>query len=326
MENPLGVAEHLVGKYSAVAAARLATLKTDVETLKSVDEQRSYFRTDLNTEFKNHTHRMDNVLMKLAERSQTFLDNKIALSNVWELATSKRLTNDFESEVVGASLADMEHMINDLVEWLAAKEKRYLSSVASLVNTQPSPRQVAALPDFDERRQRLLQGIGRAARQVIEKYDKTAEAARLSQEVSRALISTAALEVSAVGLAGVLSSLLFDISGIFVGGALAVAGLAVLPYKKLQLQRTMRERLASVRQELSAALQRHFDSEAAALEQRVGDLVGPYSGFVKNEHQRLSSVATDLGEQRTRLQALRRELALHFKETHTSDDFGFPSS
>ena len=319
MENPLGVAEHIVGKYAAEATARLGTLRGDLDTLKAVEEQRTYFRTDLDTEFKNHSHRIDNVLMRLTERAQAFLDNKIALSNIWELATSNRLTKDFESDVVGASLADIEHMITDLVDWLAAKEKRYLSSVALLVKTQTPAlaamrTDAAPLADFDERRRRLLDGIGRAAKQVIDGYDKSAESARLSQEVSRALLSTAALEVSAVGLGSVVSALLFDLSGVFVGGALAVAGLAVLPYKKAQLQRTMRERITLVRKDLAAALSRHFDSEAQSLEQRVADVVGPYSGFVKSEQQRLTAIATDLSEQRTRIAALRRELAMHFKD------------
>jgi len=67
--------------------------------------------------------------------------------------------------------------------------------------------------DFDYNRSSLLQSIGQSATTVINSFDKHSEADRLAEEIRTALLSTAAIEVGAIGIGTVLTITLLDLTG-----------------------------------------------------------------------------------------------------------------
>lgn len=57
-------------------------------------------REDMKNDFKFHLDRIDNVLLRFSERGNEFLNDKISLTNIFELIKSDKLKRDFEDQVV----------------------------------------------------------------------------------------------------------------------------------------------------------------------------------------------------------------------------------
>ncbi len=81
------------------------------------------------------------------------------------------------------------------------------------VNVNPSDLVGTVNTPFDYDRSGLIKSIGNSATQIITSYDKTLEAQKLSQEMKAALVGTAAVEVSALGLGTIFAVALLDITG-----------------------------------------------------------------------------------------------------------------
>jgi hypothetical protein len=67
-------------------------------------------------------------------------------------------------------------------------------------------------------------------------------------------VQTAAVEVGALGIGALLTTTL-DVTGILSAGALAIAGFYILPYRRSQVKKDLREKVAKVRKDLSSTLQ-----------------------------------------------------------------------
>ena len=145
---------------------------------------------------------------------------------------------------------------------------------------------------FETDRSRLLETVGRAAREGMASYDRAAEARRMAEDVRKAVTSTAVLEVGAVGLGTAValaaSSTAADITGLTAAGLMAALGLFVLPHRRRKAKAELMERIARLRSELMAALTSHVDKEADRGRHRLDDTIAPYTRFVRSESDRLA--------------------------------------
>ena len=316
LSNPIGIAAALIAKYQDVISQRQALLKGDFRALDDIDQQLAAYQNDMRRDFRYQSDRVDNVLYEMAERGDRFFDENLRITRIVELVNSERLRGEFERRVLADSSRAVEHHVNELIDWLVERDYRQWQAVMefierrSLQHTDQMIGQVRG--DFDFNRQNLLKSIGRSAQEVVDSYDREAEALKLAQDVQRAIIQTAAVEAGAIGLGAllvvILNTTFLDVTGILGASALAALGLYVLPYRRQKVKAQLRTRIGDLRRRLDTAITQQFESELTASVQRIREAVAPYTRFVRVEREKLETLAADLQRAEDEWKGLRRSV------------------
>ena len=316
LSNPIGIAAALIANYQEMISQRQALLKGDFRALDVIDQQLAAYQTDMRRDSRYQSDRVDNVLYEMAERGDRFFDENLRITRIVELVNSERLRGEFERRVLADSSHAVEHHVNELIDWLIERDYRQWQAVMefierrSLQHTDQMIGQVRG--DFDFNRQNLLKSIGRSAQEVVDSYDREAEALKLAQDVQRAIIQTAAVEAGAIGLGAILVVILnttfLDVTGILGASALAALGLYVLPYRRQKVKAQLRTRIGDLRRRLDTAITQQFESELTASVQRIREAVAPYTRFVRVEREKLETLAADLQRAEGEWKGLRRSV------------------
>jgi len=301
--NPLGVATHLLGGALEKINGRLELLGDDLRTIDDIERQTGTWAEDVRREFELRLSDIDNVLYGMEQRGTEFFDNTLRLNRLPKLFDKSELKARFESEVVADAPETVEAKVDSLIDWLVDSELAHWQNVVNHVN-----RRVATHADrmvgevggrFEADRARLLDTVGRAARDGLASYDRVGEAQRMAEDVQKAVTSTAVLEVGAVGLGAAValaaSSTAADITGLTAAGLMAALGLFVLPHRRRRAKAELKQKIATLRRELMAALTAHFDCEAERGQKRLAETIAPYTRFVRSESERLTGERDQLG-------------------------------
>ncbi len=316
LSNPIGIASALIVNYQDVIGQRQALLKGDFQALDAIDQQLAAYQTDMRRDFRYQSDRVDNVLYEMAERGDRFFDENLRITRIIELVNSERLRGEFERRVLADSSRAVERHVDELIDWLIERDYRQWQAVMefierrSLHHTDQMIGQVRG--EFDFNRQNLLKSIGRSAQEVVDSYDREAEALKLAQDVQRAIIQTAAVEAGAIGLGAILVVILnttfLDVTGVLGASALAALGLYVLPYRRQKVKTQLRTRIGDLRRRLDAAISQQFESELTASIQRIREEVAPYTRFVRVEREKLETLAAELRRAEAEWNELRRNV------------------
>eukprot|EP00026_Physarum_polycephalum_P004711 Phypoly_transcript_04734.p1 GENE.Phypoly_transcript_04734~~Phypoly_transcript_04734.p1 ORF type:complete len:660 (+),score=98.31 Phypoly_transcript_04734:92-2071(+) len=326
MTNPLGVADHVVTQYVANIDQQIDIIKADMEVLELINNQLNTYRKEMLRDFDSQVARIENCLLKMRDRADSFFDEKLRLSNTFGLLKADSLRTDFVRGVVGDTSRDVDRHVGDVIDWLVDKNFRQWQNISEYLNKRPSLKSdkivgtVQTSGHFLLNRANLIDSIGSAATEAINSYDKHKEASKLTEEMRGALFQTAAVEVGAVGIATVLASSLLDIpnytyyfTGILGAGVVAVMGMGILPYKRSAIKKIMRKRISELQERLSTALENHFTRELENSVAKIRDTLSPYSTFVKTEYEKLEKMQTKFHTHVTNLQKLRTEIDGAFK-------------
>ncbi len=316
LENPLGIALNLVESYRQVIEDRQRLLKGDFQTLDTIDEQLDAYQTDMRRDFQYQSDRVDNVLYEMAERGDRFFDENLRVTRILELINAERLRGEFERKVLADTSRQIEQHVSELIDWMVEKDYRQWQGVIDYINqrsSQHTERMIGKVTgEFDFNRQNLLKSVGRSARDVVDSYDREAEASKLAQEVQRAIVQTAAVEAGALGLGAllvvVLQTTLLDVTGVLGAGAVAALGLYVLPYRRSKVKEGMRTHIGDLRQRLEVALTRQFEAELTQSVQRIREAIAPYTRFVRVEREKLTVLADTLRSAEQQLRQLQQDV------------------
>ena len=301
--NPLGVASHLLDGALEKVNGLLELLSDDLRTIDDIELQTGTWAEDVRREFELRLSDIDNVLHGMEQRGTEFFDDTLRLSRLPKLFDKSELKTRFESEVVADAPETVEAKVDSLIDWLVDSELAHWQNVVNHVN-----RRVATHADrmvgeiggrFEADRGRLLETVGRAARDGLASFDRAGEAQRMAEDVQKAVTSTAVLEVGAVGLGAAValaaSSTAADITGLTAAGLMAALGLFVLPHRRRRAKAELKQKIATLRRELMTALTAHFDREAERGQQRLAETIAPYTRFVRSESERLADERDQLG-------------------------------
>ncbi len=316
LSNPVGIAAALIANYQEVIRQRQSLLKGDFQALDAIDQQLAAYQNDMRRDFRYQSDRVDNVLYEMAERGDRFFDENLRITRIVELVNSERLRGEFERRVLADSSRAVERHVDELIDWLIERDYRQWQAVMefierrSLQHTDQMIGQVRG--EFDFNRQNLLKSIGRSAQEVVDSYDREAEALKLAKDVQRAILQTAAVEAGAIGLGAILVVILnttfLDVTGVLGASALAALGLYVLPYRRQKVKAQLRARIGDLRRRLDTAITQQFESELTASVQRIREAVAPYTRFVRVEREKLETLAADLQHAESEWKRLRRSV------------------
>jgi len=309
-QNPLWVSLSLVSKYRNVIDSRLNLLSQDFVMLEDVDAQLKLFNEDMQRDFNFRMADIENILYEMEQRGQDYFDETIRLARVFDLLNKPRVQEAFTNRVVSDVPERIDQKVAELIDWLVEADFRQWEAVMQhLVDRrhQHKDRIVgdSGVGTFHAERERLIEGIGRETQRVVETYDKTHEAQTIADGTQTAVAAMAAIEVGAVGL-GTLVSILAttaaaDATGIILASVVAALGLFIIPARRRQAKVEMRNKIATLREQLVRSLRNQFEGEIEHSVQKIHEAIGPYTRFVRAEREKLTNAQSTFDELKTGL-------------------------
>ena len=315
--NPLGVGKHLTKRYLETIQGRLALLKDDFAMLEDVDSQLDIYRDDMRRDFEFRMADVDNVLYEMEQRGENYFDETMRLARVFDLIKKERIQLEFETRVVADSPQHIERKVNEMIDWMVDSDLRQWQAVTEHIAERRRKHRDRIVGDesasaFHYDRERLIEGIGREAKRVVETYDKSKEAQQIAQGAQNAVAAAAAIEIGAVGLgaivAAIATTVAADVTGILLASLVAALGLFIIPARRRAAKKEMREKIAAMRTQLTKSLRAHFEREIERSLRHISSTIAPYTRFVRAERDKNETSQTALQEIHTGLGRLQAQI------------------
>ena len=303
--SPVGVAQRAIALGMEVVDGRLALLRDDIQTLEVIEADLAAYEADMRRDFSGQLARVDALLLEMSERGAAFFDEVVRLGRVLDLLNAERVRGEFERRVVGDTPQRIEAQIGELIDWMVEQDHRqWLGMMAYLDRRRVAQKEVEGRMvgqvggGFAYHRRALLESVGRAAREAVASYDKEKEARDLAASVRAAVAQAALIQLGALSLGAILLKVLAttvaDVSGILAASALVALGLYILPARRNRAKAELRNKVAALRARLDATLQAQFDDQLRKSLGRLREAIGPYTRFVRGEHQKLERLRGEL--------------------------------
>ncbi len=312
--SPLGVGNHLAEKYLGIAGGRLDLLKTDVDMLADVDRSLAAYEEDMQRDFQFRMADIENVLLEMEKRGDTFFDETFRLARVMDLLDRERVKGEFERKVVADVPRQIDEKVSHMIDWLVDADLHQWQAVEEHLRDQRRKHQARIVGDtaigtFHYDRERLIDAVGREAARVVETFDKSKEAHAIAEGAQAAVAASAALEVGAIGLGALITALAttvaVDVTGVVLASLVAVMGLFIIPARRRQAKSEMSQKVSALRSQLTGALRSRFEREIELGVQRIQEAMAPYTRFVRAERENLTGFETQLIELHTEMEAVR---------------------
>jgi len=303
--NPLGVGKHLTERHLTVSQERLTLLKADFDMLEDVERQLAVYKDDMNRDFSLRIADIDNVLYEMEQRGNIYFDETMRLARVFDLLKKERIQRDFESQVVKDTPQQIETKVDELIDWMVDSNLSQWQAVTGHIADRRREHKERIVGNggagnFHYDRERMIDGIGRETRRVVETYDKTHEAQSMAQGAQNAVAAAAAVEIGAIGLgtliATIATTVAADVTGILLASLLAALGLFIIPAKRRKAKKEMHLKIASMRTQLTQALRTHFEKEIERSMKQIQKTIAPYTRFVRSERHKYEETQTALQE------------------------------
>lgn len=316
-QNPLGVSEHIVNKTLDGAQQQQEILEEGLALLRNVDQQQAVYQEDKEKEFKLRMAEVENIFFEMEQRGDEFFEERFRLTRVFDLFKKDRLQEDFEREVVADVPEQVEHKVNELIDWLVESDLRQWKAVTGYLADRQREHKDRIVgeglsADFMIDRSRLLDAIGREAERVVNTYDKQHETEKIAMDAQNAVATSFALEIGAVGLGTLItalaSTMAADVTGIITASLIAVLGLFVIPASRRKAKKDLHDRLAELRTNLADTLRREFAKELDRSMKRIEQAIAPYSRFVRAETAQTEAILNTLKSKQMEIADLRTEI------------------
>jgi small GTP-binding protein len=312
--NPLGVGYRLVKRYLTVVTNRLELLKEDFRMLEDIETQLGLYKEDMHRDFNYRMSDIEKILFEMDERGQNYFDETFRLARVFDLLSKDRIRREFEQKVVADTPQQIERKAGELIDWLVDIDLRQWQAVNEHLADRRRAYQERILGEtgigsFHYDRERLMDGIGRETKRVVESYDKDKEAQSIAESAQAAVAASAALEVGAVGLGTVVTlvatSVAADVTGILMAGLIAALGFFIIPARRRKAKADMHEKVKEMRERLVSSLREQFEKEIERSLQRINEAISPYTRFVRGEKGKLDQARQELEAYRKQLEGLK---------------------
>ncbi|HQE92569.1 MAG TPA: dynamin family protein [Anaerolineae bacterium] len=314
LRNPVGVALHLIDKYAHVIEDRLNMLDEDFAVINDIERESTMYREDMKQQFRFRLADVDNVLYEFENRGIAYFDETVKLLHIFDLMKKSKLQDEFAHQVVSDAPQVLEQRVNEIIDWLVSSNLGQWQAVQEHVLNRRDRYaerivgQVGGTFVYD--RVNLLDTVGKVTQQALESYDKMGEATRIADTVQKAVAGTAMIEVSALSLGAIVTTIATttaaDLTGVLAAGTVAVLGLFVIPAKKRAVKNELHEKIAVVRTQLMDTLNTQFNRELERALYEIENAISPYTRFVRAERKSL----LDMREELTNIQKwLERQVA-----------------
>lgn len=301
--NPLGVGTHLTGKYHDRAENQRQVLAEDISMLQNVERQQAVYKEDMQKDFTFRMADVENIFYAMEQRGDEFFEDRFRLAKVFELLKKERMQEDFSRHVIADLPQQVETKVNALIDWLVESDLQQWKSVTSYLADRQREHREGIIGEgidtnFKYDRNRLLEGIGGEADQVVKSYDKKREASEIAEKAKNAVATSAAVEVGAIGLGTLVTVIATtaaaDVTGILAASAVAALGLFIIPAKRRNAKNELHEKLSALRADMVESLKAEFEKEIDASLKHIEEAITPYTRFIRAETAHTEKIQEDL--------------------------------
>jgi len=291
--NPLGVGKRLSSQYAEFFEERVKLLKGDLSLIKDVEEQLDAFQKDMMDSFDLRISDIVKILLEMEQRGEDFFTEYIRLARIPDLMKKDKIQQIYEDQVIANVPNLVESKVTAIIDWLVDSNLRQWQAITNHIDEgrqKHKGRMVGDIGNFIYDRERLITSIRDEANRVIDSYDKTLEADEIARRSQNAVAATAAISAGAVGL-GTLVTILAttmatDVTGILLAGVMAALGLFIIPTRRRNAKKEMRQKVKTMRDQLTQSLTEHFSHEIDRSLQEIRDTITPYTRFVRSENEK----------------------------------------
>jgi small GTP-binding protein len=318
LQSPLGPVEELARRYRGAVEERLNLLEDDFRTSENVEAQLKLYTEDMERDFEARLAEIENIVLKMGERGDGWLEENIRLLNVRELFREEKVRRRFEREVVADTEKLIDGRVDELVDWMVERNYRQWRTIVEYVERRRNARydeeMIGEVNDhFEHDRGKLLRSVAASAQDVVGGYDRERESEILANSIQTAVARTAAIEAGALGIGAVVVALattrFLDATGVIAAAIIAGYGLFVLPNRRRKARQDFKEKTDALRQRLGEVVRRQFATELARSVEGMREAIAPYTRFVRTEHARMGRASEDLARIDDEVDALKREIA-----------------
>lgn len=315
--NPLGVGTRLTEKYRAQVDSCTASLKTDLDLLADVESQMKFYGEDMQRNFGYRMADIDNILLEMEKRGQVFFDETFRFGRVFDLLSKPRIQQEFERQVVADLPRQVEEKVTALIDWLVESDLHQWQAIHQHLSgrrREQNERIIGAMGpgNFSYDRDRLVEGVAREARRVVDGYDRDREAKTVADHARTAVAASAALEAGALGLGALVTTLATtaaaDVTGVLLAGLVAAVGLFIIPARRRQGKAKLNEKMADLRAQLNESLRGQFEKEIRNSQERMQEAISPYTRFVRAEREKLEEMGKKLKDLKLAIEGLKNKL------------------
>ncbi|PIG97269.1 dynamin family protein [Deinococcus sp. UR1] len=310
--SPLGtVAELLAGEEARGAAARV-TLAEDLGVLRELEERQRAHQESTLGELDGQLNRVNRLLSEFEVRADRFIDEKLRFGNLRGLLNARELEESFRREAVAELPDAIDRQFGTMIDRFVEVNLGFWEDVQVFL-ARRQPESAVARTRFSYDRAALLEGIAGSAQQHLEATTQTELARQLSRDAEDAMKGAVGSLAGGLGIGAGLGALIGASALDFTGGILAgltlgSLGLFVLPNKRLQAHRQLREKVAALREVLERIVRSEYGREQERADTRLRDAVRPFTQFTAQEQTRLNDAEQKLAALQLELQALRTEV------------------
>ena len=313
--NPLGVGKHLSQQYSEFFENRLTLLKDDLALIGDVEDQLGIFQKDMLEGFQLRISEISKILLEMEQRGEDFFTEYIRLARIFDLVKKEKIQTIYEEQVVADVPDQVEGKVTAIIDWLVDNNLRQWQAITDHISSgrlKHKDRMVGDIGNFNYDRNRLITSIRDEANRVVDSYDKVREADEIARRSQNAVAATAAIGAGAVGLGTLLAALATtmaaDITGILLAGVMAALGLFIIPTRRRNAKKEMRQKVKAMRDQLSESLSGHFNQEIERSLQEIRDTIKPYTRFVRSENEKNTAALKTLKKFNTEIINLSGEI------------------
>jgi small GTP-binding protein len=288
--NPLGVGKRLANQYSEFYDSRLQLLKDDLSLIQDIENQLGIFQKDMQEGFEMRLSDIIKILLEMEGRGDDFFTEYIRLARIPDLIKKDKIQAIYEKEVVADLPNQVERKVTAIIDWLVDANLRQWQAITDHIaegRQKYKGRMVGDIGSFNYDRERLISSIRDEAKRVIDTYDKVREADQIARRSQNAVAATAAISAGAVGLGTLVailaSTMATDVTGILLAGVMAALGLFIIPTRRRNAKKEMRQKVKAMREQLTQSLGNHFKEEIDRGLQGIRDTINPYTRFVRSE-------------------------------------------
>lgn len=303
--NPLGVGTHLAERYLNITRSRLDLLKADFQMLSDVETQLDIYQEDMKRDFTFRMSDIEKILYEMDQRGQDYFNETFRLAKVFDLVSKERIRQEFEHRVVSNVPEQIDRKVAEMIDWLVDSDLRRWQAVNDHLSERRKAHQErivgeTGIGSFNYDRDRLIDAVGRQAQRVVETYDRSIEAQAIARGAQEAVAASAVLEVGAVGLGAIIATLATtmaaDVTGVLLASLLAALGLFIIPARRRIAKNEMREKIASLREQLTNTLRTQFEKEINRSQNHLNEAIAPYTRFVRAERSKLEETQESLNK------------------------------
>ncbi len=315
LRNPIGVASNLERTSSQAIDLQITDLQQDSALAADLETTITDYDKNLRVEIPPRLAEVENILINFENRGHDFFDRTMKLTNIFNLAKTDRIKEQFQEEVQGDVSTAIDNKVREMIDWMVDKDLNTWYQVAGALERRQAQSQhelPASKSPQSARRQELIESVSQTIKLIVNRYDRKQEAEQMGDYVQESVAQTALFGIGAMGVGAMVATVLttraLDVTGIVTAGTLAILGFFVIPYKRKQAKEEFKTKMAELRTTLNETLSNTFTKEADSAVERLQENISPYVKFVKNEQTRLQTNRATLQELQEELKTLGNEI------------------